>query len=202
MKDAYEIFRQLIEETQYVDLLYSYVQSKGIPVDVSDLLRWQLVQIVSALDKLVHDLVRIGMLEEFQGVREKTDKYKTFPLGLNNYEDIMASPVCAITVVEQKIVLANGHKAFQDPDKIADALSYIWNEPHKWKALSIEMGMDENDCKKTLRNIVIRRNQIVHEGDYPYLISSGKQVIIEEDVKDIKSYILKLGEVIYYSVRR
>jgi len=40
-----------------------------------DLLRSQVVYAVSAFDKLIHDLVRIGMVQIFSGARPATAKY-------------------------------------------------------------------------------------------------------------------------------
>ena len=52
----------------------------------------------------------------------------------------------------------------------------------------------------TLKNIVIRRNQIVHEGDYTDSLLM-RQEIYEQDVKDVRSFITKLGNVIYNCVK-
>ena len=49
-------------------------------------------------------------------------------------------------------------------------------------------------------HIVIRRNQIVHEGDYTDYLSK-RQDIFSQDVLDIRNYILKLGKAIYDCVK-
>lgn len=58
------------------------------------------------------------------------------------------------------------------------------------------MGMSKDGCTTYLRNIVIRRNQIVHEGDYTDSLSRRQDIFLQ-DVIDIRDYILKLGQAIY-----
>ena len=60
--------------------------------------------------------------------------------------------------------------------------------------------MGKNDCTTYLKNIVIRRNQIVHEGDYTDILMK-RQDIYSQDIIDIREYILKLGKAIYDCVK-
>lgn len=199
MINAYNRFKQLIDDTYNVDAIYKYVKSMVTPLDTSDLLRWQWVQAVSALDKLIHDLVKIGMLEEFNGTRTKTKQYENFLIDMRTYSEMTSNPIAALNYFEQRIIICNGYKSFQDPKKIAEALSYIWGESDKWTVIADAIGMTKNDCVTKLNNIVIRRNQIAHEGDYVDLLSK-RQDIYETDVNDVRSFILQIGEAIYNNV--
>lgn len=62
------------------------------------------------------------------------------------------------------------------------------------------MGMPESDVKTELKNISIRRNQIVHEGDY---VASGfsRQTIEKSDADEVMNFIEQLGTAIYNLVR-
>lgn len=51
--------------------------------------------------------------------------------------------------------------------------------------------MNQTMCTTKLNNIVIRRNQIVHEGDYTDILSR-RQDIYEEDVIEVKEFILQI----------
>lgn len=55
--------------------------------------------------------------------------------------------------------------SYQDPSKIADGLSYIWDESHKWVKIANAMGTTDDALKRDLRLIATRRNSIVHEAD-------------------------------------
>lgn len=201
MKQSYQRFIDLVRDTENVEVLYNYFEKfMAVPVDISDLLRWQWVQCISAFDKFIHDLVRVGMLEIFQGNRVPTPKYKTFQIDMQTYEDMTNNKMDASFIFERKIILKHSFMAFQDPGKVADALSFIWDENDKWGKISNQMGMDNNDCKTYLKNIVIRRNQIVHEGDYTDRLSKRQDIFLQ-DVIDIRKYILDLGKAIYNCVK-
>lgn len=201
MLQSYQRFNKLVKDTENVEVLYRYFEeSVAVPMDTSDLLRWQWVQCISAFDKLIHDLVRVGMLEIFSGSRSPTPKYYTFQIDIQTYEEMKSNRIGARLIFEQKVILKHGFLAFQDPNKVADALSFIWVENDKWGKISSQMGMNKNECTTYLKNIVIRRNQIVHEGDYTDILSK-RQDIFSEDVIDIRNYILKLGKAIYDCVK-
>lgn len=196
MLQSHKRFVKLVQDTQNVETLYNYFEHSVVPVDISDLLRWQWVQCISAFDKFVHDVVRVGMVEIFLGNRTPTPKYNTFQIDIQTYGDMINNIIDASLIFERKIILKHGFLAFQDPSKVADALSYIWNENDKWGKISNLMGMSKDDCTTYLRNIVIRRNQIVHEGDYTDSLSRRQDIFLQ-DVIDIRDYILKLGQAIY-----
>lgn len=196
MLQSHKRFVKLVQDTQNVETLYNYFEHSVVPVDISDLLRWQWVQCISAFDKFVHDVVRVGMVEIFLGNRTPTPKYNTFQIDIQTYGDMINNIIDASLIFERKIILKHGFLAFQDPSKVADALSYIWNENDKWGKISNLMGMSKDDCTTYLRNIVIRRNQIVHEGDYTDSLSRRQDIFLQ-DVIDIRDYILKLGQTIY-----
>ena len=92
MTNAKAVFRAIIDQTNISKGLYNYIGEQKVPIDASDLLRWQWVIAVSALDKYIHDIVRIGMIQEFKGLRPKTDKYNSFRIDLMNYSSISSSP--------------------------------------------------------------------------------------------------------------
>ena len=193
---AYKRFKILVEDTDNVGVLYEYLtETVKAPIDISDLLRWQWIQCISAFDKFIHDIVRKGILEIYQGRRTATSKYNTFVIDMKTYNDMKNDPLKELTILEQRITLKHSYLAFQEPSKVADALSYIWNENNKWDVIAGKIGMSKNDCVTFLKNAVIRRNQIVHEGDYTDIYSK-RQDILEQDVKDIKIFILKVGEAI------
>src|SRR5690606_2896750 len=67
---------------------------------------------------------------------------------------------------EQEIIQKHSYLSFQEPTKISDALSLIWDHPQKWQFLAMATGITpENTLKTRLKTIVVRRNQIVHEAD-------------------------------------
>lgn len=198
---AYKRFKLLVNDTDNVGTVYGYLEKTvKVPIDLSDMLRWQWIQCISAFDKFIHDIVRIGILEIYQGQRAITSKYNMFAIDMQTYCDMKSDPLRELQILEQRIILKHSYLAFQDPSKVADALSYIWNANDKWGMIASQIGMSKNDCVTFLKNAVIRRNQIVHEGDYIDLYSK-RQDIFEQDVKDVKEFVLQVGEAIYNLVK-
>jgi hypothetical protein len=201
MQRAYNLFEKILKDTETAQVLYTYLDTTvKPPLDYTDLLRWQWAQSVSALDKLIHDFVRIGMVKIFEGTRPMTDKYKSFTIDIQTYNQLNNNIAIASSIFEQQVLLKNGFLSFQDPAKISDALSYIWDEKHKWQKIAQQMNQDESLVKTTLKNIVIRRNQIVHEGDYSDTLLQ-RQEICEQDVIDVITFIKSLAQSIYALVK-
>lgn len=89
MQRAFEQFDSNIKAIREMDALHNHlVNELKLPNDLSDILRAQFVYAVSALDKLIHELVRIGMLEAFKNQRMKTSKFKGFSISLETYSKI------------------------------------------------------------------------------------------------------------------
>ena len=85
MTNALHVFQELMNQTQLSDGLYTYLDEKRVPIDATDLLRWEWVLAVSALDKYIHDIVRIGMMHQFLGQRSVTEKYNSFRIDMRKY---------------------------------------------------------------------------------------------------------------------
>lgn len=203
MLKAKQLFETGITRVQNIDSLFVHLTTQlGFnSTDVSDLLRSEIVYSLSSFDRLIHDLVKDGMVESFKGNRTQTNSYKNFSISLNQFDAINSASIPpAEFVFAQTITLSHKHLSFQDPDKITEALSLIWLENHKWQKIALEMGMNQNDLRTELKNIVIRRNQIVHEGDFDLFL--GKiQPISHADTQQAVNFLNKLGNSIYDLVK-
>lgn len=58
---------------------------------------------------------------------------------------------------------------FQSPDQVAVALS-LCGIKKAWQKVASGMGVSAKDCRRRLDGVVLRRNQIVHEGDFARLV--------------------------------
>jgi hypothetical protein len=202
VRQAFDLFVSMLHETRTVMALYEYIdQTIRAPMDYSDLLRWQWVQAVSALDKFIHDIVKFGMSAIYQGLRNSTNAYRTFTIDIEIHTQMLQYPQRAVSSFEQQIQHRNSHLAFQDPKTITDALSLIWDEKHKWQAISICMNLPDEYVRTKLKNISIRRNQIVHEGDYSDVLAQ-RQTISQTDTIEVVDFIGKVGISIYNLVKQ
>jgi hypothetical protein len=132
-------------------------------LDISDILRASLVLGVSALDHLIHEIARLGMIEVASGNRLATEAYHRFPVALKSASAYAANPA-ANQWLDAEIRARHGWQSFQDPDKIAEAIRLVCDK-ELWSGVGALLGMPARDVKGQLRLIVDRRNKIAHEAD-------------------------------------
>lgn len=205
MLSAYNQFLKSIQTTREVETLFDHLHNNlKLPNDLSDLLRMEIVYAVSAFDTLIHELTRIGMLDIFNGRRPPTERYWGFSIDARTLEEIrFATPPTTLApeqIFDREIRLKHSHLAFQDPPKVTEALSHFWNESHKWQKIANQMGLKEDECKRDLKLIVARRNQIVHEFDLDF-VSYTRRSITLSDAKNSAIFIENLGSAIFTLVK-
>lgn len=192
-------FKKSIDDCRQLGLLHNHcAEELKLPGDHSDLLRMGVVYCMSALDKLIHDIVIYGMVEVFAGRRQPTPKYLSEGVTLGNHLELISSSFPPPEVIFEGIVRQKlGYQSFLDPNKLSDALSLVWLENHKWQRISAAMGRNGHQVVVTeLRNIYQRRNAIVHETDKDPS-NNEKMPLLASDSERIQDFILELGEEIY-----
>lgn len=194
MLNAKAIFHKNIQQANELGALYDYLSNTvPMPEQFDDLLRSQIVNTLSAFDKLMHDLIRIGMVKIFENQRPSTGKYLNETIAVQYLPELAAGAVPPPPVRFEEIVREKLSKlSFQDPTKIADGLSYIWNESQKWQQIALGLGMTDEDAKRKQKLIVTRRNAIVHEADLDP-VTNQKQAITRVEATDISNFLLALG---------
>lgn len=194
MLNAKAVFHKNIRQANELGVLHGYLSTMvDIPEQFDDLLRSQVVNAVSAFDKLMHDLIRIGMVRIFEGRRQETSKYLNESVAIQHLPGLVGSAAPPPSVRFEEIVREKlGMLSFQDPQKIADGLSYIWNENQKWQKIALGLGMTDEVAKRKQRLIVTRRNAIVHEADLDP-VTNQKQTITQAEATDISTFLLALG---------
>ena len=202
MNSAFRSFEEEIDSASQLASLFTFVSQQIVsPFSFEDLLRAQLVYTMSAFDKLMHDLVRIGMVQSFMGARPPSPKYLAFPVTLKTHQDITSASIPPQEYhFEQAVFASMKHLSFQDPEKVTDALSMIWIEDHKWQKIAAQMGISIHDAKTTLRTIAGRRNAIVHEADIDP-ITQAKRNILPSDATIVTDFIKRCGTAIFTLVK-
>ena len=135
----------------------------------------------------------------FLGNRAITNKFKSFSVSSDTVLRIWGDT--SLTVIDREIlineVVIQSLKtlSFQKAINIKDALSYLWDEPHKMTIIAKKMevsGGTDNEKQRYLTQkldlLVERRNQIAHESDIYY---GGKRDICQDDVIDAIAFIEK-----------
>ena len=194
MLNAKGVFHKNIRQAIELGALYDHLSSTvAIPEQFDDLLRSQIVNAVSAFDKLMHDLIRIGMVRIFENQRPSTGKYLSETVTIQHLPGLAAGTIPPPPVRFEEIIREKHSTwSFQDPKKIADGLSYIWNENQKWQQIAQGLGMADEDARRKQKLIVTRRNAIVHEADLDP-VTNEKQAITRAEATDVCSFLLALG---------
>lgn len=196
MLNPIEQFRENITRVRDLGGLHTALDNTTTSViDLTDLLRAQIVMIVSALDLYIHEITRIGILAVYNGERPQTDAFLRFqvPLGSampgTSFEDDRW--------LDTEIRERHGHQSFQDPNRIADAIR-LFSSCELWPSVAEHLNLDVKDVRDQLSAIVKRRNQIVHEADlvptYPGTIT--RWPISPADVTNTLDFIGKICEAI------
>lgn len=194
MLNAKLVFQKNIKQANELGELYVYLSTVvAIPAQFDDLLRSQIVYAVSAFDKLIHDLIRIGMVQIFLGARPSTGKYQNEGVSLQYLPQLMFGSTPPPEVRFEEIVREKlSTLSFQDPKKIADGLSFIWNENQKWQQIALGLGMTDEDARRDQKLISTRRNAIVHEADL-HPVTNTKQSVTGAEAKQTSDFLFTLG---------
>jgi hypothetical protein len=197
MLNSLSIFRANIKDAREISALHDYLVAKiGPSMNFDDLLRLQIVYSVSAFDKLIHDIVKIGIMDIFIGKRQATPKYLSEKIAMEVLNAMNAATIPPKEFYfEQHVVSRLKIVAYQDPDKVADGLSFIWNETNKWHKIAGAIGSDEHSVRTTLRLVVDRRNSIVHEADID-MPTGKKKAITQADCETTITFLEKCGDAI------
>ena len=164
MQTAIDQFRWNVGRVRNLGSLHSILSAQTTAaLNLTDLLRSELVMIVSALDLYVHEVVRLGMLECFRGQRAHTDAFLRFQVTLGGTIQAVSMRGSDVWLDEQ-IRDRLGHRTFQQPDDIAEAIRLI-SDAELWNSVAVRLQSTSRDVRDHLRLVVDRRNKIVHEAD-------------------------------------
>ena len=164
-------------------------------LDVTDILRAELVMAVSVLDHYIHELARLGMLEAFRNHRVRTPTFMKFQVSLAAAMDGIADPQGEVWL-EQEIRNRHSYQSFQTPENIAKAINLI-SDAQLWNEVARHLQMTSQGVRNTLMVIVDRRNKIVHEADMDPSFPGTRWPIDEQVVNEAVDFIDRLAETIY-----
>ena len=201
MLDILEQFRENIKRVQNLGGLYDVLsQQTTSALDLTDLLRSQIVMAVSALDYYIHEITRVGMLEVYGGKRPQTPAFLRFQVTMEATLQGIVADQGNDGWLDEEIRKKHGYLAFQHPDRIADAVRFF-SSCTLWTSVASELNIEVEDVKTELQLIIDRRNQITHEADLDSRIPGGNRFAISSsDTKRIIDFIQDIGEAIHVVV--
>lgn len=199
MQSALDQFQSNIARVRNLGGIYRALEGQTTgAVDLSDLLRAELVLAVSALDQYIHELVRLGMLDINRGARPQTKAFARFSVSLGAVQQWLLDPGNE-QWLDSEIRSQLGWRSFQDPGKIAEAVRFFSSET-LWANVAGRLGMSEQDVRAQLQSIVDRRNKIAHESDLDPASFGDRWPIDTLMVDNAIEFMERVGEAIFATV--
>ena len=202
MLDILEQFRENLKRVQTLGGLYDVLnQQTTSALDLTDLLRSQIVMAVSALDHYIHEITRAGMLEVYSGKRPQTPAFLRFQVTMEATLQGIATAQGNDGWLDEEIRKKHGYLAFQQPDRIADAIR-LFSPCILWTSVASELNTEAEEVKIELQLIIDRRNQIAHESDLDPGKPGNRWSISPSDTERIIGFIQDIGETIHIVVNK
>jgi RiboL-PSP-HEPN len=175
MQQAIDTFKLNIESVKQLDIIYQYLEQNNIKtLDLSEILRAELVLAVSALDNFISDVLYIGLVETFEGNRnipaDFDRPFNEFQVDMQTLTQIVnaPNPNDKSLILGNYIRKINSKNPYQDPKQIESALLLL-GVKQLWIKLGTELSVKPKDLKDGLANIVWQRHKIAHEADFDHL---------------------------------
>jgi len=164
MPNVLNEFNENIRRVKELHSIYELIKGKTTEIlDISDILRAEIVLIVSALDSYIHNKVRYNMINVFKAGNVQTDSFKKFKIPLEDVQKAIKDP-STFDWLENEIITQHSWKSFQQSKKIEEAIALI-SSKKLWKELGEKLNESPDNLKNRLDVIVDRRNKIAHEAD-------------------------------------
>ena len=196
MQAAIDQLRANIARVRNLGVIYNTLNAQTTAaIDLSDILRSELVMAVSALDYYIHEIVRLGMLEIYRGTRPETPAFLRFQTSLESVRQTVSNPT-SDDWFENEIRERHGWRSFQQAKPIANAIRLI-SDIRLWEQVSSHLGIPAQDVRQQLNLIADRRNKIVHEADMDPTPYDTRWPIDEILVDDAINFIEQIAEAIY-----
>lgn len=200
MNDSIVNFRTNIAHIQNLAGIHSALKNSTTPVlDLSDILRAELMMAVSALDYFIHSTVEEGMIEIYQGSRLPTSTFNEFTISLSNIPYVIKNPNDTIWLKDQ-IRKNLGYQSFQKSDKISSIMKLI-TDKKLWPEVANIMRSDQQKVTLQLDLIVNRRNQIAHEADVDPTYPDRRWPIDDMLVNNSIQHIVNICNAIFQTIK-
>ena len=200
MENAADIFHTNMLRVRTLGGLYGALSNLITgAVDPSDILRAQIVLVVSALDHYVHQISFLGIQQVLDGLRPSTRSFLSLKVSMESVMGSWASPGTSDRLLDE-IRERHSYLSFQKPESIAEAVR-LFSDVSFWSEVGKKLSQPEVDVKNRLTLIVDRRNKIAHEADMDPSYPGARWPISESDVEATLEFVEDLCEAIDFVVR-
>ncbi len=177
--------KRIKDRFEMVDLLYSQKKYE----EASDVLRFQIVYAMSALDFFMHEAYCYGLLKIFRNEWPKTNRYHEYRVPLKLLEQAIYDRENIEYYLKETFIDLNSNYTFMSSGRMRELLNIITREDEfslierKLKARNVIRRHLRLD--RIIDQIYERRNKITHQTD----INHGKDDQNKINKKDVRFYI-------------
>lgn len=181
MQQAIDTFKLNIDSVKQLDAIYQYLEQNNVgkTLDLSEILRAEIVLAVSAMDNFISDILHFGLIHTFEGSRvipaDFVKPFNDFQVDMQTLVQIInaPSPNDKSLILGDYIRKVNSKNPYQDPKQIESALLLLGIK-QLWIKLGNELTQKGDDVRRELANIVWQRHKIAHEADFDHLIQKKR----------------------------
>ena len=196
-----EYFTKVWDRADVLSGLHVHLSSTTTSImNADELLRAEWTMRISALDLYVHELVALNLMKIFRGERPVCEGFRKLQFSSLTLLNLLSEGNDASR--EAAFDLAVREKleriTFQSPDNIAEGIRYI-SSIDLWAEIAIYHGASGGSIKSnskglklSLKQIVDRRNKIVHEGDLQPSVPRTEWTISSTDLTEVKKVIERI----------
>lgn len=170
--DADAMLNQFMHNIENVNSrfrLYDRLISEGLKVEAEDVLRFQVVYLMSALDFYMHELYSYSLIKLFNSQKRKTYRYKEYRVPLKLVEVAVYDAENIFSHLKQTFIEINSNFTFMHPNKIKELLNIISYEDEftiiESRLKVRKIIKDSQHLENILEDIYQRRNKISHQTD-------------------------------------
>jgi hypothetical protein len=190
---AFKTFTDGCDRADGLKAIYDYLAKRApAALNCDDILRSALVLAVSSFDLLLHDILRLEVIYRLSVKKEVGSLRIPFNI-------LISDERLQLEIIDQCIRKDNSYKSFVAPDKFADCLRTLIENP--WGKIAINSDESVAAIKIQLKNVVDLRNRIAHEADVnPAYGGVELWPIYRDDVSTSIVFLRKLGKSVAASI--
>lgn len=162
-------FRKNIESIKGLNNIYNLLMTENQPEKARDILRFQIVYLMSSLDFYLHELYVYGILKIFQKQKQKNLRYLEYRVPLEVVEKALYDGENIMSHLKQAVIENNSTLTFMHPNRMKEVLHTI-SEAETFDL--VEEKLKRRHIIKSyealeviLENLYRRRNRISHQTD-------------------------------------
>lgn len=185
--------------------IVSELRSRGLDEAADDILRSQIILIMSSMDFYIHEVVKYGVIKIFTGERAVTKKYNEVLISLNCVKEALGN-LESVDWLEEEITTQNARKTYMAINAIKRGLSLISDEKIfdlVIKEISQKNVEDTSIIIDKLSELYQRRNDIAHESDRnPRTgeINNISEILVKEYFTIVKTLIEEIHKKIIQDI--